>query len=82
MAAFQTKKPELSLEIPQLRGMNVISVLLLLACLVPGAGVSYMRQDAWGIIVGAILGAILAQAPRIAKQWEARLCSGWGGTPD
>ena len=50
--------------------MNVISVLLLLACLLIGGGVSYLRNDAWGIAVGAIVGAIVAQAPRIARQWE------------
>lgn len=70
MATFQNKKPEVNLEFPQLRGMNVISVLLLLACLLPGGGVSYLRNDAWGIIVGAVVGGILAQSPRIARQWE------------
>jgi regulator of protease activity HflC (stomatin/prohibitin superfamily) len=70
MAAFQNKKPEISLEIPQLRGMNVISVLLFLACLLLGGGVSYLRNDAWGIIVGGLVGAIVAQSPRIARQWE------------
>ncbi len=70
MATLQTKKPEINLEFPQLRGMNVISVVLLLASLLAGGAVSYLRQDAWGIIVGAILGGILAQSPRIAKQWE------------
>jgi len=59
-----------NLEIPQLRGMNVISVLLFLACLLAGGGVSYLRHDAWGTILGALLGGILAQSPRIAKQWE------------
>jgi regulator of protease activity HflC (stomatin/prohibitin superfamily) len=70
MPAIQTKRPELNLELPQLRGMNFISVLLLLGCLVLGGGVTYQRQDAWGIVVGSIAGVILVQAPRIARQWE------------
>ena len=70
MATFQTKKPDVNLDFPQLRGMNVISVLLLLACLLVGGGISYLRNDAWGLGVGALAGAILAQSPRIARQWE------------
>jgi regulator of protease activity HflC (stomatin/prohibitin superfamily) len=50
--------------------MNVISMLLLLPCLFLGGWVSYLRQDAWGIVVGVVVGLILAQAPRIARQWE------------
>ena len=45
-------------------------MLLLLACGLAGGGVSYFRQDAWGAIVGAVLGIILAQSPRVAQQWE------------
>jgi regulator of protease activity HflC (stomatin/prohibitin superfamily) len=70
MAAFQAKKPEVNLDLSQFRGANVVSVFLLLACLLLGGGVSYLRQDPWGIIVGAVVGVIVAQSPRIAQQWE------------
>ena len=70
MPVFQTKKAELTLELPQLRGMNIISVLLLLACLLLGGLVSYLRGDAWGVVVGVVVGLVLAQSPRIARQWE------------
>jgi regulator of protease activity HflC (stomatin/prohibitin superfamily) len=70
MAASLTKKPELNLDFPQLRGTNVISVLLLLACVLSGAGVTYWWQTPWGLIIGSIAGVILAQAARIARQWE------------
>ena len=39
MPAFQTKKADLNLDLPQLRGMNVISFLLLLACVRGRVGV-------------------------------------------
>ena len=68
--ALQTKTADINIELPQLRGANIISVLLLLACGLAGGGVSYFRQDAWGVIVGAVLGIILAQSPRVAQQWE------------
>jgi regulator of protease activity HflC (stomatin/prohibitin superfamily) len=70
MPSFQTKRTDVNLDLPQIRGMNIISVLLLLACLVAGGTVSYMRNDVWGIVGGVILGGILAQSPRIARQWE------------
>ena len=69
MAVFQSKRPEVNLEIPSWRHERYLG-LLFLACLLAGGGVSYLRQDAWGMIVGAILGGILAGSPRIAKQWE------------
>jgi regulator of protease activity HflC (stomatin/prohibitin superfamily) len=68
--ALRTKSADINIELPQLRGANIISVLLLLACGLAGGGVSYFRQDAWGAIVGAVLGIILAQSPRVAQQWE------------
>jgi regulator of protease activity HflC (stomatin/prohibitin superfamily) len=70
MALLQTKKADINIDLPQLRGANIISVLLLLACGAAGGAVSYLRQDAWGVIVGAVLGIILAQSPRVAQQWE------------
>ena len=70
MALLQTKKADINIDLPQLRGANIISVLLLLACAAAGGGVTYLRQDAWGVIVGAVLGIILAQSPRVAQQWE------------
>ncbi|MFO0889212.1 MAG: slipin family protein [Isosphaeraceae bacterium] len=70
MPTFQTGRADISLELPQLRGMNVISVLLLLASLLAGGAVSHVRNDAWGVVGGAVLGLILAQSPRVARQWE------------
>jgi regulator of protease activity HflC (stomatin/prohibitin superfamily) len=68
--ALPTKKSDVSIDLPQFRGANIISVLLLVACAAAGGAVSYLRNSPWGAIVGAVLGIILAQSPRIAQQWE------------
>jgi regulator of protease activity HflC (stomatin/prohibitin superfamily) len=70
MALLPSKKPEVNIDVSAFRGLNVISVLLLLVCLALGGWISYLRQDAWGLVVGVILGIILAQSPRVAQQWE------------
>lgn len=70
MPTFQTKRGDVSFDLPQLRGPNIIALILLLASLLAGGGVSYLRQDAWGIVFGAVVGLIAAQSPQIARQWE------------
>jgi regulator of protease activity HflC (stomatin/prohibitin superfamily) len=70
MPIIQTKKPDLYIEMSQLRAMNIISVLVFLGCLAAGGGVSYLRQDAWGLIIGTFVGLVLANSPRVAQQWE------------
>jgi len=70
MASFLTKRTDVSFDVPQLQGMNIISLLLFLACALSGGAVSYLRNDAWGVVLGVVLGGILAQSPRIARQWE------------
>ncbi|MBI1765816.1 MAG: slipin family protein [Acidobacteria bacterium] len=50
--------------------MNVVSVLLLLAPLLLGAGVSALLLNPIGLILGALVGVLAMQAPKIANQWE------------
>lgn len=50
--------------------MNVVSAGLFLAPVVLGMGASVLMLNPIGVVIGALLGAIAAQAPRIAKQWE------------
>lgn len=70
MPEIQTKKSEVNTDVTQFRGINIIAFLLLLACLAAGWFASMMRHDAWGMVVGAFLGLILASSPKIARQWE------------
>ncbi len=49
---------------------NIISSLLLLGPLALGGLITAMTSSVVPVITGAILGLVLAQAPKIAKQWE------------
>jgi regulator of protease activity HflC (stomatin/prohibitin superfamily) len=47
-----------------------VSFLLLLACGGLGAGITALSNHPLPIIVGVVLGLILAVSPKVAKQWE------------
>ena len=50
--------------------MNVVSALLLLGPIGLGLLLSVLTLNPFGAIAGALLGAVAALAPRVAKQWE------------
>ncbi len=50
--------------------LNIISALVFLAPVLLGALTLLTSGNLFGLIAGAFLGLLLAQAPRIAKQWE------------
>jgi regulator of protease activity HflC (stomatin/prohibitin superfamily) len=50
--------------------VNVVSVFVLLASIASGVAASVAQQSPAGIIIGVVLGLILMQAPKIARQWE------------
>lgn len=50
--------------------VNVVSTTMFLLPLLLGAGLTALTLNPVGIIIGALLGIVAAQAPRIAKQWE------------
>lgn len=70
MPTYRARRADISVEWPQFRGPNIVAAFLLAAGLMAGGGVSYLRGDAWGIVVGAVLGLIAAQSPKVAQQWE------------
>jgi len=49
---------------------NVVSVVFFLAPLIAGVLLSVSTRNPGPAIAGAVLGAIAAQAPKIAQQWE------------
>jgi regulator of protease activity HflC (stomatin/prohibitin superfamily) len=49
---------------------NIISILFLLIPFLLGVIPTLMFKTPFGVIVGAVLGLLLAQIPKIAKQWE------------
>jgi len=50
--------------------VNVISIIILLAAIASGVGASASQRSPHGIITGIVLGMILMQSPKIARQWE------------
>jgi regulator of protease activity HflC (stomatin/prohibitin superfamily) len=52
------------------RPPNVISTILFVASMTGGIVVTAMSGAPWGVIVGAVLGLVLAASPKVANQWE------------
>jgi SPFH domain / Band 7 family len=50
--------------------VNVVSAVAFLTPLILGSLAAFATWNPAGIIVGLILGALLAQSPKIARQWE------------
>jgi regulator of protease activity HflC (stomatin/prohibitin superfamily) len=50
--------------------VNVVSIFILLAAIASGVAVSASQQSPRGIIIAVLLGLVLMQAPKIARQWE------------
>jgi regulator of protease activity HflC (stomatin/prohibitin superfamily) len=50
--------------------INFISVIIILVCWGGGAAVSAQQRNPVGMLVGLALGVILAQSPKVARQWE------------
>ena len=50
--------------------VNVVSAAVLITPLLLGALATWLTFNPAGVIVGLILGLLLAQAPKVARQWE------------
>jgi len=50
--------------------VNVVATLMFLGAAAAGGFISLMAFNPIGLIVGVVLGLLLAQAPKIARQWE------------
>ena len=63
----QTRSNLPSTETPR---VNIVSAVVLLAPLLLGGLLSWFMLNPAAVIVGLLLGLLLAQAPKIARQWE------------
>jgi regulator of protease activity HflC (stomatin/prohibitin superfamily) len=54
---------------PQAR-TNIVALFVLLAAFASGFAVTVAQQRPLGIIVGLVVGIILMQSPKVARQWE------------
>lgn len=50
--------------------MNVVSIFVVLVCVVAGLALTIAMQNPLPLIASVLLGLVLAQSPKIAKQWE------------
>jgi hypothetical protein len=64
---IQTRSNLPASEIPR---VNVVSAVALLAPLLLGGLISWFMFNPVAVIVGLLLGLLLAQSPKIARQWE------------
>lgn len=59
-----------SIPSPNLPRLNIVSAIAFVAPILVGGLLTLMTANPVGVIVGLILGSLLAQAPKIAQQWE------------
>lgn len=52
------------------QGGNVVAVFVFLACGAVGFAAAWMTGGVWQAVAGVLAGLVLAQAPKVAKQWE------------
>ncbi|MGZ8847230.1 MAG: slipin family protein [Pyrinomonadaceae bacterium] len=70
MANIQLTDIRSNLPSPNVPRLNVISALAFLGPVALGALATLITLNPGGAIVGVLLGLLLAQAPKIARQWE------------
>jgi regulator of protease activity HflC (stomatin/prohibitin superfamily) len=70
MANIQLLESRSNLPVPNAPRVNFIAVLGFLAPVAVGALATLMTLNPGGAIVGVLLGLLLAQSPKIARQWE------------
>jgi len=49
---------------------NVVSLLVLIVCFVPGLLLTIQTANPFPVITGIVVGIVLMQSPRVAHQWE------------
>jgi len=64
VTATKSDSPRVDLHI------NVVSFVVLLVCLITGAVLTGLTKSPFYVVGGMILGPILMQSPKVAKQWE------------
>ena len=50
--------------------INIVSVVIMLVSIGAGTAITIAQQNPAGALTGVIVGVILAQSPKVAKQWE------------
>src|ERR1044072_669217 len=63
-------QPRSNVPATEMPRVNVVSAVVLLTPLLIGALATWLTFSPIGVIVGLILGLLLSQAPKVARQWE------------
>src|SRR5262245_61152100 len=63
-------KTDRNLPVPNAPRANGVAAMAIVLPVALGAFVSWLTLNPAGVIVGALVGALLSQSPKIAKQWE------------
>jgi len=50
--------------------INIVSVLIILVSIGVGTAITIAQQNPAGALLGVVIGVILGQSPKVAKQWE------------
>jgi regulator of protease activity HflC (stomatin/prohibitin superfamily) len=50
--------------------MNIVAIGMILLGIVPGLVLTLTRDNPIWLVAGVVIGAVLAQSPRVARQWE------------
>ena len=70
VTSLATRRAEYpNVNLPSVR-VNIIAVLILLVAVAAGIAVTTATQNPFGLLAAVLLGAIAAQSPKVAKQWE------------
>src|SRR2546423_4706369 len=59
-----------NLPAPNAPRVNVVAAIVLIGSIAAGVAVTIMLGNPFGAIGGLLLGLLLAQSPKVAKQWE------------
>src|SRR2546426_10987760 len=70
LTTTQLAQTKSALPSPNAPRLNIVAAMLFLFSLILGVIPSVMFNNPFGLIAGVIVGLLLAQAPKVAKQWE------------
>jgi regulator of protease activity HflC (stomatin/prohibitin superfamily) len=67
---LSNRSGQLTLSMADRPRINIVAVTTFVLFTALGAATAVLTQHPLGVVLGVLVGAILAQSPRIAKQWE------------
>jgi regulator of protease activity HflC (stomatin/prohibitin superfamily) len=70
LTGLELSKKERNLPTPNAPRANVVSAVMLLVPAALGVAATIIMANPVGAIVGILIGLLLAQSPKVAKQWE------------